>query len=122
MPYTTGAIYNPTIGTLHANTVQVLFLNDSMNIPTNMEVQVFQWQGPTLDKIASGQDLFSINPQVLATRTYSINAATYFEIQIDYFSAVNTSVNCYALDSSGSIVQRVLQLELFIIDRLTVIP
>lgn len=122
MPYTTGAIYNPTIGPLHAEIVQVLFLNDSLNIPTNMEVQVLQWQGPTLNKVATGQDLFSVSPQVLATRTYSINSAIYFEIQINYFSAFNTSVNCYALDSSGSIVQRTLQLELFMIDRLTVIP
>ncbi|NEU63086.1 hypothetical protein [Paenibacillus sp. ALJ109b] len=97
-------------------------MNDSLNIPANIELQVFRWDTSQTTRIPIGHDLFQLTPQASRTLLYTLNTADYFEVQSDYFSATSTVIQVFSLDSSGNILQRVLQSEMVWVDRFTNIP
>ncbi|MNC81335.1 hypothetical protein D3C75_1344320 [compost metagenome] len=68
-----------------------------------------------------GEALFQVNPQQLVVQTFSVSLADYYEAQINFYSAVNTVVNVFALDTAGNVLENILQPELTYIDRLTII-
>ncbi|QUL57249.1 hypothetical protein KDC22_12725 [Paenibacillus tritici] len=121
MPYTTGAVYNPPAGTSHIDRIQISCLNDSIVVAININLQIFHFLGSNLTRVPVGEALFQVNPQQLVVQTYSVNAANYYEAQINLYSAVNTIVNVFALDAAGNIIERILQHELTYIDRLSII-
>ena len=122
MPYTTGLIYNPPTSTDRATQLIVTCLNDSLNIPSNIELQVFRWDTSQTTKTPIGHDLFQLGPLVSRTLLYAINTADYFEVQSDYFSATSTAIHVYSLGSTGGVLQRILQSEMIWVDRFTNIP
>lgn len=122
MPYTTGLIFNPPTSADQATQVIVTCLNDSLNIPSNIEIQVFRWDTSQTTRIPIGHDLFQLGPQVSKTLLYSLTSAGYFEVQSDFFSATSTVIHAYSLDSTGAVLQRVLQSEMVWVDRFTNIP
>ncbi|MEK5032954.1 hypothetical protein MKY96_15970 [Paenibacillus sp. FSL R7-0302] len=121
MPYTTGAVYNPSAGTSHIDRIQISCLNDSIIVAININLQIFHFLGNNFTRVPVGEALFQVNPQQLVVQTYSVNAASYYEAQINYYSAVNTIVNVFALDAAGNSIGRIVQPELTYIDRLTII-
>lgn len=122
MPYTTGAVFNPPAGTTtHIDRIQISCLNDSIVVAINVNLQIFHFLGSTFTRAAVGEALFQVNPQQLVVQTYSVNAANYYEAQINFYSAVNTIVNVFALDAAGNIIAQILQPELTYIDRVTVL-
>lgn len=121
MPYTTGAVLNPASGLNHVDRIQIACLNDSITVPINITLQVFHFRGAALNRVAVGQALFQINPQQLIVQTYTVNLADYYEAQINFYSAVNTIVNIFALDAAGNVLDRILQPELTYFDRISVI-
>ena len=122
MPYTTGAVYNPPAGTSHIDRIQISCLNDSIVVAININLQIFHFIGSSFTRVPVGEALFKVDPQQLVVQTYSVNAANYYEAQINFYSAVNTIVNVFALDAAGNIIEQVLQPELTYIDRLSIIP
>lgn len=122
MPYSTGLLFNSPNGVDRATQLIVTCLNDSVNIPSNIELQVFRWDTSQNARIPIGHDLFQLPAQVSKTLLYTLNAADYFEVQSDFFSATSTIIQAYSLDSVGNITQRVLQSEMMWIDRFTNIP
>ncbi|QOS80203.1 hypothetical protein JNUCC31_04495 [Paenibacillus sp. JNUCC31] len=119
MPNSTGLIYNsPTSGNV-ATQVLVTCLNDSLNIPVNIEIEVFKWDTTQTARIPIGHDLFQVIPQASRTLIYALNNAAFYEVQSDYFSATSTIIHVYGVDSTGGIIQRVLQSEMTLIDRFT---
>jgi hypothetical protein len=122
MPYTTGAVYNPPAGTSHIDRIQVSCLNDSIVVAININLQIFHFIGSSFTRVPVGESLFQVDPQQLVVQTYSVNAANYYEAQINFYSAVNTIVNVFALDAAGNIIEQILQPELTYIDRLSIIP
>ncbi|WP_405111406.1 hypothetical protein MHH28_02640 [Paenibacillus sp. FSL K6-1217] len=121
MPYTTGALYNPPAGTSHIDRIQISCLNDSIIVAININLQIFHFLGSNFSRVAVGESLFQVNPQQLVVQTFSVNAANYYEAQINFYSAVNTIVNVFAMDAAGTIIGQILQPELTYIDRLTII-
>ncbi|MGN7415567.1 hypothetical protein [Paenibacillus sp. SAF-068] len=122
MPYSTGLLYNSPTGGDRATQLIVTCLNDSLNISSNIELQVFRWDTSQTARIPIGHDLFQLGPQVSRTLLYTLNTADYFEVQSDFFSATSTLIQAYSLDSVGNVTQRVLQSEMVWIDRFTNIP
>ena len=122
MPYTTGAVYNPPAGSSHVDRIQISCLNDSTVVAININLQIFHFIGNNFTRIPVGEALFQVDPQQLVVQTYSVNPANYFEAQINFYSAVNTIVNVFALDAAGNIIEQILQPELTYIDRLSIIP
>ncbi|AIQ29165.1 MULTISPECIES: hypothetical protein [Paenibacillus] len=122
MPYTTGAVYNPPAGTSHIDRIQISCLNDSIIVAININLQIFHFIGSSFTRVPVGEALFQVDPQQLVVQTYSVNAANYYEAQINFYSAVNTIVNVFALDAAGNIIEQILQPELTYIDRLSIIP
>lgn len=122
MPFTTGAVYNPPTGSTHLDRIQISCLNDSTISPINLTLQVFQFQGANSTRVAIGEALFQLDPQQLVIQTFSISLANYYEVQINFYSAVNTVINLFALDVNGNVLDRLLQSELTYIDRLSIIP
>ncbi|MFE6076582.1 hypothetical protein ACFVQB_19105 [Paenibacillus sp. NPDC057886] len=122
MPNSTGLIYNsPTSGSM-ATQIIVTCINDSLNIPANIELEVFKWDTTQSARIPIGHDLFQIAPQVSRTLVYPLITAAYYEVQSDYYSATSTIIHVYGVDSTGGVVQRVLQSEMTWVDRFTNIP
>lgn len=121
MPYTTGAIYNPPAGSSHVDRIQISCLNDSIVVAININLQIFHFIGNNFTRIPVGEALFQVDPQQLMVQTYSVNASNYFEAQINFYSAVNTIVNVFAIDAAGNIIEQILQPELTYIDRLSLI-
>lgn len=121
MPFTTGAIYNPPAGLNHIDRIQVSVLNDSIQDAINITLQIFHFRTSSFTRFPVGEALFQVNPQQLIVQTYSVNIADFYEAQINFYSAVNTVVNVFALDAAGSVVERILQPELTYIDRLSII-
>ncbi|WP_339168317.1 hypothetical protein MKX75_02690 [Paenibacillus sp. FSL R5-0341] len=122
MPYSTGLLFNSPNGVDRATQLIVTCLNDSVNIPSNIELQVFRWDTSQNARIPIRHDLFQLPAQVSKTLLYTLNTADYFEVQSDFFSATSTIIQAYSLDSVGNITQRVLQSEMMWIDRFTNIP
>ncbi|WP_151734902.1 hypothetical protein [Paenibacillus tengchongensis] len=122
MPYTTGAVYNPPAGLNHIDRIQVSCLNDSTMVPINLNLQIFHFRGVNFTRVPVGEALFQINAQQLIVQTYSVNIADYYEVQMNFYSAVNTMINVFALDAAGNVLDRILQPELTYIDRLSIIP
>ncbi|WP_413374888.1 hypothetical protein [Paenibacillus taichungensis] len=122
MPYTTGLLFNSPTGSDRATQLIVTCLNDSLNIPANIELQVFRWDTSQTARIPIGHDLFQLPPQASKTLLYTLNTADYFEVQSDYFSATSAVIQAYSLDSVGNVMQRVLQSEMVWVDRFTNIP
>lgn len=121
MPFTTGAVYNPPDGINHIDRIQISCLNDSIILAININLQVFQFRGNNFTRVPVGQALFQVDPQQLVVQTYSMNLANYYEVQINFYSAVNTIINVFALDAAGNVLERILQPELTYIDRLSII-
>ncbi|UPK41507.1 MULTISPECIES: hypothetical protein [Paenibacillus] len=122
MPFSTGLIYNPPSSADQATQLIVTCVNDSLNIPANIEIQVFRWDTSQAARIPIGHNLFQLRPQVSETLLYPLTSAAYIEVQSDYFSATSTVIHAYTLDSTGVILQRVLQSEMVWVDRFTNIP
>ena len=122
MPYTTGAVYNSPAGTSHIDRIQISVLNDSIVVAININLQIFHFIGSNFTRVPVGEALFQVDPQQLVVQTYSVNAANYYEAQINFYSAVNTIVNVFALDAAGNMIEQILQPELTYIDRLSIIP
>ncbi|WP_150274321.1 hypothetical protein [Paenibacillus tepidiphilus] len=122
MPYTTGAVYNPPAGLNHIDRIQISCLNDSTMVPINLNLQIFHFRGVNFTRFPVGEALFQINAQQLIVQTYSVNIADYYEVQMNFYSAVNTMINVFALDAAGNVLDRILQPELTYIDRLSIIP
>ncbi|WP_440119346.1 hypothetical protein [Paenibacillus sp. QZ-Y1] len=122
MPYTTGLIYNPTTGVDRATQIIVTFINDSLNAPVNIELEVFRWDTTQSTRTPIGHDLFELLPQATRSLIYPLINAAFYEVQSDYFSATSTVIDVYGVDSTGQIIQRVLQSEMSLIDRFTNIP
>ena len=122
MPYTTGAVYNQPAGSSHIDRIQISCLNDSIVVAININLQIFHFIGNNLTRVPVGEALFQVDPQQLIVQTYSVNSANYYEAQINFYSAVNTIVNVFALDAAGNIIEQILQPELTYIDRLSIIP
>ncbi|GEM_PF-1154712 len=122
MPNSTGFIYNPTTGATQSTQLIVTCINDSLNAPVNIELEVFRWDTSQTARIAIGHDLFELLPQATRTLIYPLINAAFFEVQSDYFSATSTIIHVYGVDSTGQIIQRVLQSEMTLIDRFTNIP
>ncbi|MDQ0720620.1 hypothetical protein QF049_001881 [Paenibacillus sp. W4I10] len=122
MPNSTGFIYNPTTGVTQSTQLIVTCINDSLNAPVNIELEVFRWDTTQTARIAIGHDLFELLPQTTRTLIYPLINAAFFEVQSDYFSATSTIIHVYGVDSTGQIIQRVLQSEMTLIDRFTNIP
>ncbi|MEC0127306.1 hypothetical protein [Paenibacillus pabuli] len=122
MPYSTGLLFNSPTGSNRATQLIVTCLNDSLNIPANIELQVFRWDTSQTARIPIGHDLFQLPPQASRTLLYALNTADYFEVQSDYFSATSTVIQVFSLDSTSNILQRVLQSEMVWVDRFTIIP
>ncbi|MFC9710290.1 hypothetical protein ACFTRD_19275 [Paenibacillus sp. NPDC056933] len=119
MPNSTGLIYNsPTSGNV-ATQILVTCLNDSLNIPANIEIEVFKWDTTQTARIPVGHDLFQVIPQASRTLIYALTNAAFYEVQSDYFSATSTIIHVYGVDSTGGIIQRVLQSEMILVDRFT---
>ncbi|NQX49167.1 hypothetical protein HQN87_27980 [Paenibacillus tritici] len=121
MPYTTGAVYNSPAGTSHIDRIQISCLNDSIIAAININLQIFHFIGSNFTRVPVGETLFQVNPQQLVVQTFSVNAASYYEAQINFYSAVNTIINVFALDAAGNIIEQILQHELTYIDRLSII-
>ncbi|MCM3172098.1 MULTISPECIES: hypothetical protein [unclassified Paenibacillus] len=122
MPYSTGLIYNPVSGATQSTQIIVTCLNDSLNAPVNVELEVFRWDSTQTVRIPIGHELFELTAQAGRTYVYPLINASFFEVQSDYFSATSTMINVYGVDSTGQIIQRVLQSEMSLIDRFTNIP
>jgi hypothetical protein len=122
MPNSTGLIYNSPTGASMATQILVTCLNDSLNIPVNIEIEVFKWDTTQNARIPIGHDLFQLGPQASRTLIYALNGAAFYEVQADYFSATSTIIHVYGIDSTGEIIQRVLQSEMIWVDRFTNIP
>ncbi|RAW14382.1 MULTISPECIES: hypothetical protein [Paenibacillus] len=122
MPNSTGLIYNSPTGTSMATQILVTCLNDSLNIPVNIEIEVFKWDTTQNARIPIGHDLFQLGPQASQTLIYALNGAAFYEVQSDFFSATSTIIHVYGIDSTGEIIQRVLQSEMIWVDRFTNIP
>ena len=122
MPNSTGLIYNPTAGETQSTQIIVTCVNDSVNIPANIEIEVFRWDTTQQARIPIGHELFALSPQATRTFIYPLINSTFFEIQSDFFSATSTIIHVYGVNSTGQIIQRVLQSEMTLIDRFTNIP
>ena len=122
MPNSTGLIYNPTAGETQSTQIIVTCVNDSVNIPANIEIEVFRWDTTQQARIPIGHELFALSPQATRTFIYPLVNATFFEVQSDFFSATSTIIHVYGVSSTGQIIQRVLQSEMTLIDRFTNIP
>lgn len=122
MPNSTGFIYNPTTGATQSTQLIVTCINDSLNAPVNIELEVFRWDTSQTARVPIGHDLFELLPQATRTLIYPLINAAFFEVQSDYFSATSTIIHVYGADSTGQINQRVLQSEMTLIDRFTNIP
>ncbi|MCP1184178.1 hypothetical protein [Paenibacillus sp. 1781tsa1] len=122
MPNSTGFIYNPTTGATQSTQLIVTCINDSLNAPVNIELEVFRWDTSQTARVPIGHDLFELLPQATRTVIYPLINAAFFEVQSDYFSATSTIIHVYGVDSTGQIIQRVLQSEMTLIDRFTNIP
>lgn len=122
MPYSTGFIYNPTTGVDRATQIIVTCINDSLNAPVNIELEVFRWDTTQSTRIPVGHDLFELLPQATRSLIYPLISAAFYEVQSDYFSATSTVIDVYGVDSTGQVIQRVLQSEMSLIDRFTNIP
>ncbi|WP_433943823.1 hypothetical protein [Paenibacillus sp. SN-8-1] len=122
MPYTTGAIYNPSTGSTAAGQILVICTNDSINLTANIELEVFQWGIADGPRTPLGHNLIALSPQAIQSFSYPINAGGFYEVQMDYFSATSAVIHVFGLDAVGSVVQRVLQAEMSQIDRLTNLP
>lgn len=122
MPYSTGLLYNSPTGGDRAIQLIVTCLNDSLNIPANLELQVFRWDTTQTARIPIGHDLFQVGPQATRTLIYPLTSADFYELQSDFFSATSALILAYGVDAVGNITQRVLQSEMVWIDRFTNIP
>lgn len=122
VPFSTGLIYNPITGTTQSTQVIVTCLNDSLNASVNVELEVFRWDSTQTIRIPIGHDLIQLGPQVGRTFVYPLINASFYEVQSDYFSATSTMINVYGVDSTGQLIQRILQSEMSLIDRFTNIP
>ncbi|RUT29581.1 hypothetical protein EJP77_14480 [Paenibacillus zeisoli] len=122
MPYTTGAIYNPSTGSTAAGQILVICINDSINLTASIELEVFQWGITDGPRTPLGHNLIALPPQAIQSFTYPINAGGFYEVQVDYFSATSAVIHVFGLDAVGGVVQRVLQAEMSQIDRLTNLP
>jgi hypothetical protein len=122
LPNSTGFIYNPTSGPTQSTQIIVTCINDSLNAPVNVELEVFRWDTAQLARVPIGHDLAQILPQATRTFIYPLINAAFFEVQSDFFSATSTVIHVYGVDSTGQIIQRILQSEMTLIDRFTNIP
>ncbi|MDK8190057.1 hypothetical protein QP794_08170 [Paenibacillus sp. UMB7766-LJ446] len=122
MPNSTGLLYNSPTGINMATQIIVTCINDSLNVPVNIEIEVFKWDTTQSMRIPIGHDLFQLLPQATRSLIYGLTNAAFYEIQSDYFSATSTIINVYGVDSTGQVIQRVLQSEMSLIDRFTNIP
>lgn len=122
MPNSTGLLYNSPTGINMATQIIVTCINDSLNVPVNIEIEVFKWDTTQSMRIPIGHDLFQLIPQATRSLIYGLTNAAFYEIQSDYFSATSTIINVYGVDSTGQVIQRVLQSEMSLIDRFTNIP
>lgn len=105
-----------------ATQIIVTCINDSLNVPVNIEIEVFKWDTTQSMRIPVGHDLFQLLPQATRSLIYGLTNAAFYEIQSDFFSATSTIINVYGVDSTGQVIQRVLQSEMSLIDRFTNIP
>ncbi|MFS0869284.1 hypothetical protein [Paenibacillus xylanilyticus] len=122
MPNSTGLIYNPVNGPTQSTQIIVTCINDSLNVPVNIELEVFRWDTTQTARFTVGHDLFQLNPQATRTLIYPLINGAFFEVQSDFFSATSTIINVYGVDSTGQVIQRILQSEMTLIDRFTNIP
>ncbi|MBR2565402.1 MAG: hypothetical protein IKE29_12345 [Paenibacillus sp.] len=122
MPNSTGLVYNPTAGATQSTQLIVTCVNDSLNAPVSVELEVFTWDTTQLTRTPIAHDLVEILPQATRTFIYPLINAAFFEVQSDFFSATSTIIHVYGVDSTGQIIQRVLQSEMTLIDRFTNIP
>lgn len=122
LPNSTGFIYNPASGPTQSTQIIVTCINDSLNAPVNVELEVFRWDTAQLARVPIGHDLVEILPQATRTFIYPLINAAFFEVQSDFFSATSTVIHVYGVDSTGQIIQRILQSEMTLIDRFTNIP
>ncbi|WP_145317544.1 hypothetical protein [Paenibacillus xylanexedens] len=122
MPNSTGLIYNPTSGGTQSTQLIVTCINDSLNAPVSIELEIFRWDTTQTARIPIGHDLFELLPQATRTLIYPLINAAFYEVQSDYFSATSTVIHVYGVNSTGQIIQRVLQSEMTLIDRFTNIP
>lgn len=122
MPNSTGLLYNTPTGMNMATQIIVTCINDSLNVPVNIEIEVFKWDTTQSMRIPVGHDLFQLLPQATRSLIYGLTNAAFYEIQSDFFSATSTIINVYGVDSTGQVIQRVLQSEMSLIDRFTNIP
>lgn len=122
MPNSTGLLYNTPTGLNVATQIIVTCINDSLNVPVNIEIEVFRWDTTQSARIPIGHDLFQLLPQTTRSLVYGLTNAAFYEVQSDYFSATSTIIDVYGVDSTGQVIQRVLQSEMSLIDRFTNIP
>lgn len=122
MAFTTGLIINQTSSTAGtvAQSVIVGVINDNPQFTANVALLVFRViAGNT--RLPAGQDLFSLTPNKIFLKTYTLVNAIAYEVQIDYFSATNVALSVFGVDQAGNFVQnqRVLTPELTRIDQLS---
>jgi hypothetical protein len=122
LPNSTGFIYNPTSGETQSTQLIVTCINDSLNAPVSIELEIFRWDTTQTARIPIGHDLFELLPQATRSLIYPLINAAFYEVQSDYFSATSTIIHVYGVNSTGQIIQRVLQSEMTLIDRFTNIP
>jgi hypothetical protein len=122
MAFTTGPIVNQSFKGFAATSVIMTVLNNSPSFTANVEIVTYTLTGPTLNQILIGHDLFTLNVSQGFIKKYPLINATAFEVQFDYFSAVNIAISVFGVDNEGHFVpgQRILTPELTVIDRLTI--
>lgn len=82
MPNSTGFIYNPTSGPTQSTQIIVTCINDSLNAPVSVELEVFRWDTTQLTRIPIGHDLVEILPQATRTFIYPLINAAFLKFKV----------------------------------------
>lgn len=121
MPNSTGLLYNTPTGMNMETQIIVTCINDSLNVPVNIEIEVFKWDTTQFMRIPVGHDLFQLLPQATRSLIYGITNAAFYEIQSDFFSATSTIINVYGVDSTGQVIQESIAAQIKTSKKITIV-
>ena len=82
LPNSTGFIYNPPSGATQSTQIIVTCINDSLNAPVNVELEVFRWDTAQLARVPIGHDLVEILPQATRTFIYPLINAAFLKCKV----------------------------------------
>lgn len=82
MPNSTGLVYNPVTGETQSTQVIVTCINDSLNAPANIELEVFRWDTTQTTRIPVGHELFQLTPQATRTFIYPLLNAAFLKCKV----------------------------------------